>query len=246
MQTEEWPRRVPIACWYCCHGFDTVPIPLPVAYDERRNVFSTMGWFCSFDCCKSFNLERNSVNRDRCCTFLSLFRSKIKLGNGRAPLSSATASAYGIRGAPLRRKLAMFGGPMSIEEFRRGSEVLVSDADGDLLSALSEHTEREEKIVFDGRLGIGSRTREVLEGRSPEDDTSDLFRRLREGEPEEAPRPKATPKRKEPGGSKIRAGMRTEQQSMALIRGGGEKNVPYKIRRDTPVREKETLLEQLR
>lgn len=236
---ECWPRRVKIACWYCCHVFDTVPIPLPVAYDERRNVFSTMGWFCSFDCCKSFNLERNSVNRDRCCTLLSLFRSKIKCRDGRAPLSSTTATSYGIRGAPLRRELAMFGGPLSIEDFRRGSEVLVSEADGDVLSALSEHTEREEKVVFDRTLGFGSRTREVLEGRSPEDDTSEIFRRLREGGLG------AQTKRKDPAGGKIRTG-RTEQQSMDLIRGGDQKNVPYKIRRDAPVRQKETLLEQLR
>lgn len=244
---ESWPRKVQIACWYCCHGFDTVPIPLPVAYDERRNVFSTMGWFCSFDCCKSYNLERNSVNRDRCCTLLSLFRLKIKSRGGRTPLSTKTASSYGIRGAPPRRKLSMFGGSLSIEEFRRGSEILVSEAEGDVLSTISEHTEREEKVVHDERLGIGSRTREVLEGRQlePVEDTSELFRRLQEGEPEPAPSHKPRNKRKEGAGGRIRTG-RSEQQSLELIRSGGEKNVPYKIRRDVPVRENGTLLDQLR
>lgn len=237
---ESWPRKVEIACWYCCHGFDTVPIPLPVAYDERRNVFSTMGWFCSFDCCKSFNLERNSVNRDRCCTLLSLFRSKIRAKElGRAPLSARTASAYGIKGAPVRRKLAMFGGPLSIEEFRRGAEVLVSESDGEALARISEHTEREEKVVFDETLGIGSRTREVLEGTAHEEDSSELFRRLREGgEPAPVEKPKAK-------GKRVRT-IRSEQQSMDLIRTGGQKNVPYKIRRDAPVRENATLLDQLR
>ena len=239
-RVESWPRRVEIACWYCCHGFDTVPIPLPVAYDERRNVFSTMGWFCSFDCCKSFNLERNSVNRDRCCTLLSLFRSKIRAKElGRAPLSASTASAYGIRGAPVRRKLAMFGGPLSIEEFRRGAEVLVSESDGEALANISEHTEREEKVVFDETLGIGSRTREVLEGKAHEEDSSELFRRLREGG-EPAPVEKAKAK-----GRRGRT-IRSEQQSLDLIRTGGQKNVPYKIRRDAPVRENATLLDQLR
>ena len=137
----------------------------------------------------------------------------------------------------------MFGGHLSIEEFRRGFEVLVSEADGDALSRLSEHTEREEKLIFDASLGIGSRTREVLEGKPRETDTSELFRQV-QSESNEPPQ-RARAKRKEPPSGKIRTG-RSEQHSMDLIRAGGQKNVPYKIRRDMPVREKETLLDQLR
>jgi hypothetical protein len=119
IMTSPWPQKCDTACWWCCHKFDTVPIPLPVHYDELRNVFNCIGTFCSFGCAKTFNLIRNSVRRDRTCTLLTLFRNKVIKKDAAYPLWNAL-DTFGITAAGNRYTLRLFGGPKSIEEFREG------------------------------------------------------------------------------------------------------------------------------
>ena len=45
-----------VNCWWCCFAFNHYPIGLPDNYKE--NVFHTYGYFCSFNCAKSYNLEK--------------------------------------------------------------------------------------------------------------------------------------------------------------------------------------------
>ena len=93
-------------CWYCCHPFKGDALRLPYKYDDRRNIFHTMGYFCSWGCMKTYNIESNSHNAGIVGTNITLMKKRQtgKLGN--------------IKAAPNKYALKMFGGDMSITEFK--------------------------------------------------------------------------------------------------------------------------------
>ena len=97
-------------CWWCCHGFEGTPLRLPHKHDSLRNRFETMGCFCSWGCMKMYNM---TYNRTRCgiisCNMVLMYK---QMYGKVAP----------IKCAPSRYALKEFGGPLSIEEFRRLSE----------------------------------------------------------------------------------------------------------------------------
>jgi hypothetical protein len=107
-----WPARTDILCWHCCHNFDTAPIPMPVAYDDRKDVFTVTGIFCSFQCLKAHNVEGRgggylkSIN----AVVITAFRKR------------CTGVLCPIKMAPPRVMLKAFGGTMTIEEFRAAGE----------------------------------------------------------------------------------------------------------------------------
>lgn len=95
-------EKTRVSCWWCCHPFDDYPVCAPEKYDELRDVFKVKGCFCSFNCAKAFmKNERNPS--------IYLCKSYIKRLLGYVP---------DIIPAPSRYTLKMFGGPLSIEEFR--------------------------------------------------------------------------------------------------------------------------------
>lgn len=100
---EEFPDRSDLLCWHCCHPFDTRPLPLPVAYDERHDVFRCHGVFCSFGCAKAYG---GFAPRDP--KVVALFEKRLRRDGG------AGAAAR----APARHLLRAFGGHMDIAEFR--------------------------------------------------------------------------------------------------------------------------------
>lgn len=103
----EWPEETEICCWWCCHSFEGPPKTLPYKYDELRNRFKVLGIFCSWSCAKSYAINDKSVS-SRDFTMLNL--------------TEFTRQIYGyvinIPLAPPRQSLKMFGGKMSIKDFR--------------------------------------------------------------------------------------------------------------------------------
>jgi hypothetical protein len=103
----EWPSSTLVHCYWCCHGFSTPPLGLPIRYLNGR--FHVVGCFCSLECASAYNFDhmgRDSV--DDCLMRHSLLNAlSIKLGL--API---------VRQAPDRLALQIFGGHMSIDEFR--------------------------------------------------------------------------------------------------------------------------------
>ena len=67
-----------------------------------------MGQFCSWECMKAWNMDSKNVHSPEINQFITLYKKRI----------------FGIitptRRAPSRYALELFGGSMSIEEFRRG------------------------------------------------------------------------------------------------------------------------------
>ena len=94
-------------CWWCCHTFESTPLSMPYKHDERRNKFYTSGNFCSWSCMKTYVSDKYGCNRGGLiCGNMVMMRRKIfdKIGT--------------IQKAPHRQKLNVFGGSMTIEEFR--------------------------------------------------------------------------------------------------------------------------------
>lgn len=104
-----WPTATDKWCWYCCHPFGTPPLPMPIKYDDKRDVFHVMGTFCSWACMKAFNLDSSSYMKPVNANNITLLHKR------------CTGSLARIRPAPPRQALAVFGGTMSIEEFRAAS-----------------------------------------------------------------------------------------------------------------------------
>jgi hypothetical protein len=96
-----------ICCWWCCHSFPGPSLHYPYRYDDRRKHFSTTGHFCSWECVKSYAIDNGGARSGEIQSLLSLMRKQAN-GNKYAP----------IRAAPKRVTLKMFGGVLSIEEFR--------------------------------------------------------------------------------------------------------------------------------
>jgi hypothetical protein len=120
-----------IWCWHCCHPFDGPRIPLPVAYDERLDVWRTKAAFCSFACAKAWNHDNEGHRSGMQGMLLTLFKKR----------TFGTLEA--IVPAPPRCLLAVFGGAMSIEEFRAAS------GEKRIVSVLPQKMVPLEQVVFD-------------------------------------------------------------------------------------------------
>lgn len=104
----EWPTSSSTCCWWCCHSFDTTPVPLPYGYNDNIEAFSVKGTFCSWGCAKAYSLgESHTLGYHS--QLLLLLRKKVE------------GKIIPIKCAPHRSQLSMFGGQLSIEAFRRAS-----------------------------------------------------------------------------------------------------------------------------
>ena len=93
-------------CWHCCHTIPGMVIPLPVAYDDRKHSYTYMGQFCSWGCAKGYALD---LQRMEWGHLLAMLKRQV-IGK-RCPTVPA----------PPRRCLQVFGGSMTLEEFRSKS-----------------------------------------------------------------------------------------------------------------------------
>jgi hypothetical protein len=101
-----WPESTNTHCWWCCHQFDNTPCALPETY--RKEKFNVYGVFCSFNCAASYNLSKNDGD-DMWMRYNLLNLMYKKMFN---------VKFVKIGLAPPRETLKIFGGYLSIEEFR--------------------------------------------------------------------------------------------------------------------------------
>lgn len=99
-----WPERTNIHCWWDCHSFDTVPIPAPMECNRTLKKFKVRGCFCSFNCALAFVA---STERAQDTSLVNYFYTRW------------IGKRVNIRKAPPREALDIFGGPMTIDEFRK-------------------------------------------------------------------------------------------------------------------------------
>lgn len=106
--------KTSICCWWCCHSFDTFPIPIPVSYSFKKNIFKVRGVCCSFNCCISY-IHNNSYKKNTyLCKqlYCHLYKKNI----------NSSENFFNL--APPRESLKMFGGHLNIEEFRNTFKTL--------------------------------------------------------------------------------------------------------------------------
>jgi len=99
-------------CWHCCHSYGEHPIPMPIDYDDKKKMYTVSGYFCSFACMTRYSQEstRYSATGKRGMAIFQLWRDVTKSSSPRIPR------------APPKQFLDVFGGHMTIDEFRASSE----------------------------------------------------------------------------------------------------------------------------
>jgi hypothetical protein len=103
-----WPDSTNTYCWWCCHPFNGPPCALPELY--RKEKFYVSGCFCSFNCTAAYNFSKNDDNMWERYSLLNLMYKKLY-----------NQKFIKINLAPPREILKIFGGYMTIDEFRENS-----------------------------------------------------------------------------------------------------------------------------
>lgn len=104
---DRMPENTDVWCWWCCHQFDSRPLAIPIQYDSIKDKFLLMGVFCSFSCCKAYTLSSQIYNKP-------IITSNIKIMAKRMGINYNER----IVPAPPRQILKVFGGDLTIEQFR--------------------------------------------------------------------------------------------------------------------------------
>src|SRR5574343_1497811 len=107
--SEKWPERTDTWCHWCCHPFDNTPVPCPIRYDEITNKFDNTGIFCSWSCAGAYSREKY-----KSLTNLYLLKKLIEEDNDIFDTES-------IKIALPKICLKVFGGSMSIEDYRKNA-----------------------------------------------------------------------------------------------------------------------------
>jgi len=113
VHNEEWLHKTDVCCWWCCHSFNTIPLGLPFEYNKKTNKFMVKGIFCSFACMLAYKNENKLQDKNYLINYLYT-----KLTADTDIINSETNK---LKPAPSKYTLKMFGGELSIEEFRNAS-----------------------------------------------------------------------------------------------------------------------------
>ena len=96
------------ACFWCCHPFGWKPSVLPISYDAYENMYACEGYFCSPECGLAYLYAEpnlSDITRWTRQTLLNDLYRKLYTTRELVP-------------APPRASLRLFGGPLSIDQFR--------------------------------------------------------------------------------------------------------------------------------
>ena len=99
-----------VLCHWCCHTFNNKPVGLPINY--RNNKFEIIGHFCSPECACAYNFDSVNIFNDIWYRYTLLNYMCSILYN---------KDNISIKKAGSRYILNSFGGPLSINEFRKSN-----------------------------------------------------------------------------------------------------------------------------
>lgn len=103
--------KTDIYCWWCCHGFNSYPVSVPIKLYPQNYLFKCKGIFCGFSCALAY-----CINKGHDVYLLKLLHKKI--------LNLKFSDIKPIKKAPIKEILQRFGGPITIDEFRSSSTLL--------------------------------------------------------------------------------------------------------------------------
>jgi len=107
---QQLPQKTEIACFWCCHAFETPPCAIPAHI--LNEIWHMYGNFCSPECAVASLFKEKidaHVQWERYALLNTLYGQDAELPAG---------SPRGIRPAPPREVLRFFGGCMEIGEYR--------------------------------------------------------------------------------------------------------------------------------
>ena len=104
-----WPTKTHIVCRYEGEPFDSIPIPLPVKFDEEKNAYTCFGIFCSAACVKAFMTSCPVYSNAICMIWLKKIMCEV------------FNDFDDITEAPPVDVLIKHGGDMTIVQFRQFS-----------------------------------------------------------------------------------------------------------------------------
>jgi hypothetical protein len=107
-----WPLTTNVYCMWDCHPFNTHPCAVPKKY--INDIFYLFGNFCSYSCVASYIFHNKTNDMWEQYSLLNLLYRKIY-----------NTSTVQIKCSPPREVLKIFGGFLSIDEFRE--KVIVND-----------------------------------------------------------------------------------------------------------------------
>lgn len=101
------PEKTNVCCWWCTYNFDTMPVYIPEIYHDY--IYYVFGCFCSFNCAASYNLNMNDYKvKERYSLLMNMALCIYK---------KDISDDFTI--AAQREILEKFGGPVSINEYRK-------------------------------------------------------------------------------------------------------------------------------
>lgn len=123
---KEYPNVSSYYCWYCCHPFNVAPVGIPEKIIRTVDgfTFELYGNFCSYNCAIKYISPSNNYDDLSCIhTFIDKSQSdeksdKIQMLEMLAHIELKTSMNVKIKPAPPRLSLKVFGGKLTIEEFR--------------------------------------------------------------------------------------------------------------------------------
>jgi hypothetical protein len=107
---QKLPEKTDIACYWCCHSFNSHPCAIPRHIMDE--VWYMYGNFCSPECATAYLFKEridNHVQWERYALLNCLYAEDAEIKSN---------SSNGIRPAPPREIIRMFGGTMDISEYR--------------------------------------------------------------------------------------------------------------------------------
>jgi hypothetical protein len=107
-QTQVIPDSTTVACFWCCHAFEGQPCIIPVR--EERGIYEVYGNFCCPECALSYILDERDdshVKWEKISLLHRIYGPSVAPGGGR------------IYPAPARMTLALFGGTLGIDAYRK-------------------------------------------------------------------------------------------------------------------------------
>jgi hypothetical protein len=108
-----WAKSTSVHCWWCCHPFDNPPCAIPNEY--KNGIYNVYGVFCSPECAAAYNFDDMRTSTDvweRYSLLNMLYRNVY------------SDKHYKIKLAPPRQTLKIFGGTLTIKEFRANFQSL--------------------------------------------------------------------------------------------------------------------------
>lgn len=107
-----YPNTTNIYCWWCCHPFKDTPVQIPFRY--KKDKFEGSGCFCSYNCASAYNISNlGKVSNEIICERNSLLHLMYKKLN--------KVKHVEIKPAPPKEILQIFGGIISIDEYRKNN-----------------------------------------------------------------------------------------------------------------------------